>query len=108
MDAMLLNGCTSTRSSDEGRDALSERSRINHELKRLKAQIAALAGTTELEPAPSDVTGRRLTRTAKRISLYFQFVARIAKPYVSGRYSTCYSFRRPLYASSGIQWRLCP
>ena len=29
----------------------------NRELERLKAQVAALAGTTGLEPATSDVTG---------------------------------------------------
>ena len=72
MDAMLLNGCTSTRSSDEGRDALSERSRINHELKRLKAQIAALAETRELERATFDVTGLGSGLAISMICLCFQ------------------------------------
>src|ERR1035438_3671346 len=42
------------------------------------------------------------------ISFHFQFVARNVKGHFSGCYSRCYSSRRSLYASSGIQWRLCP
>jgi len=40
----------------------------------------------------------------KRISFYFQLVTRIVSRHFSGCYSTCYSFRRPLYARSSIQW----
>jgi hypothetical protein len=47
-------------------------SRINRELKRLKPQIAALAGTTGLEPATSDVTGLGPGLAVSMICLCFQ------------------------------------
>jgi hypothetical protein len=52
--------------------AETELSRINRELKRLKPQIAALAGTTGLEPATSDVTGLGSGLVISMIYLCFQ------------------------------------
>jgi len=58
-----------------------------------------MAGTTGLEPATFAVTG--LDRM-NRISFRFQRIALVMG--VTFRCcSWCYSFRQPLYASSGIQ-----
>ena len=52
--------------------AETELSRINRELKRLKTQIAALAGTMGLEPATSDVTDLGSGLAVSMICLCFQ------------------------------------